>query len=724
MKLTSVSAAAVYLYLTSSASFAVDHILEEIIVNAQKRPQSLLDIPISITIVGDEQLSSQNINGVIDLAGGAVPPLKISTLGSSQSTLVVGMRGVSPADPSQITIEGSVGWYLDDIYLNRSQSLAVDLVDIERIEVLAGPQGTLFGRNNIGGAVRLVSKKPTGELGFNQDVKWGKYNELRTNTNIMLPEIAGIKGKIDYVHSERDGWIDNTSPTSDFDYTQFDKDGLRVSVSTVVSEKIELFYAFDSSKSETVHYYHQFYRDVIGLFGEERSRLSQTRNPVPALEPTKTDQSGHMVKLSWQISDNLLLKSLTSYRDLIVNEHTNFAGVLYFNGLDLVSDIHQHQWSQEIQLIGSNDTVDWVAGLYHFDENVDKTLQQTFTFDIFGIFGPPLSPITPTTFDALSLGTNVPPRVVELDNKSSAVFAQVEWSPEAFQNRLHFIAGLRHSDDNKSGSRLQFEATPEPMDTGSNNTDYTLAVTADINDHVNTYLKYSTGYKAAGANTQSDNFSTFDEETVKTFEFGAKVQHERFRMSAALFQSTYQDMQINISNPNNITAVETINAVKYVSVDGLELSTTVLAFSNLTIGFNYTYLDGDFPLQPDPFRSSQLAQFFVSQAPTHSASLTADYQRPINFGKLTIHLGATSTDTYSYVPFSDSRLDAYTLFNTSIGISDISAGDGQLSISLWGKNLTDEEYVVYSFPVGDPAIAVAQAFGDPLTFGANINYRY
>jgi|TARA_B110000967_G_scaffold209568_1_gene266358 iron complex outermembrane receptor protein len=263
--------------------------LEEIIVTAQKHPESMQDTPIAMSVLSSTQLDLQ---GIIDLGGlssGIISSLRIMPIGSTPSNLIISIRGNAPSDVSEVTRDGSVGIYLDGVYLARSHGFGLELPDLERIEVLRGPQGTLFGRNSIAGAVSLISKKPSGQLGLKQIISMGRFNELRTVTRLDLPEMAGLKIKFDYLHSERDGWVNNTAPDQS-DYIAYNKDGGKLSVNWQPRDQLSVDYSYDNSNIEMVQKYMQFYKDNLGSFGDEPDRLTETRLPVSPLKPPVVEQ--------------------------------------------------------------------------------------------------------------------------------------------------------------------------------------------------------------------------------------------------------------------------------------------------------------------------------------------------------------------------------------------------------------------------------------------------
>jgi iron complex outermembrane receptor protein len=425
----------------------------------------------------------------------------------------------------------------------------------------------------------------------------------------------------------------------------------------------------------------------------------------------------------------LTIKSISAVRNLKEDSQNNYAGVLYFNGLLDLSLMEQDQYSQELQLIGSSEKMDWVAGLYYLKEDVNKFLQDSFSLDIFGVFGPPLSPIDPpTTFDALGADAHLPPRIVDAEARSRAAYGQVSWRPDRLDERFEITLGTRYTEDKKIASRFETNLSQSRQD--SENLDGNIALQYHWQDDISTYLKWGTAYKAGGVNTRSASFGAFKEEVAKTWEIGLKSEFwaHRARVNLAVFTTDYEDMQLDFSDPVVVTLVETINASETVEISGAELDITLSPMPGLLLGLSYTYLDSDMPLQPNPLNGGALKGFFVPLAPQHAGSITIDYRfEPQIYGALALHIDMTSTDHYSYVPFGEQRTDAYSLLNARLELGDIKlggSGQGHFKASIWTKNLLDESYVVYAFPVGDPAVSIAQAFGTPRTMGLDITYMF
>ncbi len=703
-------------------------VLDEIIVTAQKREKSLQDLPVAVSVLNRVQLEALGISSLEGLDGGAIPSLRVQPGGNTVSSLTLTIRGNGPTDISQVTREGPVAVYLDGFYVSRIQGLSMELVDIERIEVLRGPQGTLFGRNATSGAVNVISKRPTGQFGVEQTFSYGRFNEFRSITRVNLPEFSGIRTKIDYVHTERDGWVDNTAPGQS-DFNTYDKDALRIGINWQPGDFLEFDYSFDYADTLSSFFYMQLAQDNIGLIGVEPGRQRQSRFPVAPLDPAITEHEMHALTGTWELSDNLTVKSLSSYRTLEEQTNNNFGGVLYFNGFMNLKDIEQDQWTQEFQLIGTHERLEWVAGLYYFEEDVQEVATELFSLDIFGLLtAAPLTPIIPPTNFNVFIGAPVPVRTITANAMSKAVYGHATWTPPILEDRLHIGAGLRYTSDERSGGRA-IPGTAESFNLDSEHTDPEISATFDWSDRLSTYAKWSTAYKAGGVSPRSTSFRPYQEEEAETFEIGLKSEFwdRRARFNAAIFTTDYDGLQINFSDPMNLTTVETINATNAVEIDGLEFDLTLVPAPGLVISASYTYLDGRMPLQPNPLAGGALEQFALVQTPEHAGAVSVDYTfEPRSFGTLTAHLDVTSTDKYAFLAFSvDERFwDAYTLVNARLTLADINLGGeaGTLRASLWAKNISDEEYVVFGFPIG-PA-GHTQVFGTPRTYGVDLTYRF
>ncbi len=695
--------------------------LEEVIVTAQKREQSLQSTPIAVSVLTDQQISRQRVSNLGDLSNGTLSSLHVAPSPNAPSTLAVAIRGNGPVNIDQTTREGAVAIYIDDIYLGRAQGLTMELADLQRLEVLRGPQGTLFGRNATGGAISIVTKKPTGKLEIKQTIGVGRFDELRSVTHIDLPTIGNVRAKFSYMHAERDGWVENIA-SGEADYNAFEKDGGRLNINWQLNDSATIDYVYDQSNAETVQNYFQLYEDFIGVIGEERDRKTQTRFAIAPLDPTITDHQGHALTMNWELSDNLQLKSLSAYRELDDKTRNNYGGASYFNGFIEAVDAEQEQLSQEFRLVGNSNRLEWVTGLFFYKENVVEKVQALFSLDIFGdITGEPLSPMNPTNFDVFT-GEFIPEKAVEATSKSAAIYGQVTWTPPLLDDRLHLTLGTRYSDDEKKGTQADGST---PFDLTTTQTTPALTFAVDVTENVFGYLKWSTAYRGGGVNSRSAALSPYEPEEVETYEIGIKSEFydHRLRLNAALFSTDYENMIIDVIHPTDPSILETINAKHKASIEGLEIEFSIVPVAGLNIGLNYTYLDDEIPLQPNILTDDNLLQrFLITQTPCHTGSFTVDYTKPSGVGTLFAHIDVTSTDKYNYWSTNNAPSNAYTLFNAKLALLDIAFGKGTLTPSLWVKNITDEEYRIGGFSI--EGVSTVTMFGEPRTYGVDIVYQF
>ena len=758
-------------------------VLEEVIVTAQKREETLQDAPIAISAMGEAALEQRGITGLGDLMAGAIPTLKIQPFPNNPATLIVSMRGVGVANAGQITRDGGVGIYVDGVYMGRAQGLGIDMVDLARVEVLRGPQGTLYGRNTIGGAVNMVPQKPTGEFGLKQTFDYSSdYDQFKSITHVNLPALGGLNSKISYLTSEHDGYVENPgSGRSNRDnYNAYDKKGFRIALNWDVSDSIVVDYAYDQSDSDVTQNYFQLKNtgslttysgdsgllpslaDIPGLIGgastgaflgnlrpfpQDARGFNDTARASYHLRPNVVEAEGHSLHVAWDINENLTVKSITSYREVFQESGVNYGGVF---GIGLATGkngttIDQEQFSQEFQFVGSamDGKIEYVGGLYYYNEEVEEDSKPTSTglelvlvpLAVSANPGAIFATLTPFPVsrggELVTLDTPIEPfgdnsRLGKSEVDSWAVFGQARYQ---VSEQLGVTVGLRYTDDKKEMSRLRANGLQE-VDISDSNVDPMITFDYDWNDSLNTYLRWASAYKAGGVSLSSNSFGEFDKEVASTIEIGLKSKFwdRRARLNLAIFSTTYEDMQLDFSDPSNIRVTETFNTSNGdVDIDGIEIEFSVIPTDGLTIGVDYTYLDWKLGLQPNPLSSTGvLEEFHRPQAPKHSGTVSLDYVfEPMSMGTLSFHADIVSSGEFFYSPLNNFRHDSRDLLNARITLSDIPIGNdrGSLKIAIWGKNLTDEEYVVYSITNAGIG-SISDAYGEPRTVGASLIYEY
>ena len=392
--------------------------LEEVIVTARKREESLQDAPLAVTALSADILEARGLNSLADLGAGAVPTLKAQPYPNAPSTLIIGMRGTGVADAGQVTTEIPVGIYIDGVYLGRSQGLAADLLDLERVEILRGPQGSLYGRNSVGGAVNFVSRKPSGEFGFQQTLSWGdKWGERRSVTHVDIPAIGAVSARLSLLDAKDDGWVDNTrTEANNFNYGYEDQEAVRLALRWQIGNTI-FDYSYDDSEIENTQSFFQStvaegsngfgitpagldalsfgnadFRQIVQAIQTEGNggadspwvqrwlvptddRLSQT--PVARyVRPTVVEAKGHNLTIEAEVSENFSIKYIGSYRELSQHTFNAYGGPLT-GGAGLTNApvgaiIDQDQTTHELQFLGEalEGRLKYVAGLYYFREDV------------------------------------------------------------------------------------------------------------------------------------------------------------------------------------------------------------------------------------------------------------------------------------------------------------------------------------------------------------------
>lgn len=587
---------------TASPETGAGEGLEEIVATAQKRSESLQKTPISIVALTGADLEKKGINDISDLRS-LVPSLDVTPHPNSATTARVFIRGVGNND-DQITADPSVAVYLDGIYIARGQGLSAEVAEIERIEVLRGPQGSLYGRNATGGAINYITRAPTlGEFHAKQALAYGNCDQFRTRTHINIPIGDTLAIELAYLHSQKDGFVDNLGTGVDR-FGDQRRDAYRAAALWQPVKGIELRYSYDRSDIKDT----PVFLARAPFYPAMAHRPSAGSPFVRDLMRNDVTSQGHNFTASWEVSDNLTIKSLTGYRKLSNSTNQNYmTGAtgpfpLILTGIEQ----SQKQWSEEFQLIGSafDRQLEYVLGAYYFDEKGES-------------------------FDVSSIASR--PRVdrdATIQNRAYAIYGQATWRPQ-FLEGLYLTGGLRWSRDEREATLDQTlvpaAGSPTILPQGRGDNDFSnvspsVVIGYDINPDVNVYAKYARGYKTGGYNLRASSIARFNQgygpETLDSFELGIKSTwlDNRLRLNAALFRSNYKDIQTNVQTDlANPAITDVFNAGK-ARIQGIELELTVKPAENLTFSASYAYLDARFQEIIDPATGADIT------APTPSST--------------------------------------------------------------------------------------------------------
>lgn len=724
--------------------------LEVITVNARRRSENMQETPIAISAFSAKELERRGIESTQDLDR-VTPSLQFATSGQlsgNNSAAVVFIRGVGQLDPTS-SVDPGVGIYVDDVYMGRSAGGAMDFKDIASVEVLRGPQGTLFGRNTIGGAVLVRSAEPSEDFGGKARVRIGEDNlkegffavDLPISDELLTRFSAGMRKRDGYVIREFDGQDlgnDDTytlngtiqyQPNEDFkvtirgDFTEEDENGspfvfAGINESAPVAAIVSVAAGCPGATmpfAPIVPGDPRFGAPNVPSIDDARcandfqGKGDFTNGGSAPVESTLTGW-GLSGALEWQVNKEFTLKSITAHRS------TEWTGIrdadnTPFDMLttDVASD--SEQFSQELQVLYENDNLSGIAGLYYFDESSDDRLSILLAF-------PPAPPYIASLLNG-GPGTR-DLQVIHLETESYAVFS--EWA-YTVNDDLSFSAGLRYTEDDKrfQGTIMNlFPATlpdPDPLPTLATSeggplfifnkmfedtysaTTGSASVRYKLDKNINTYLSYSSSFKSGGFNsrynapTAGNEPISFGEEEVSSWEVGVKADvTNNLRINAAAFMSEYKDIQLIFRQG----VVPLLFNAGSASIDGFELEFTYIPTGNLMIEGGFSYLNDKIDSVTDIDGAA------ATITPDNSLPLTPELQGNVGASyavevgdnyELTTRIDVSYTDS-QYFDSSNTELvaqsESVTYVTASIKLDNL--------VNYWDvtfgiNNLTDERFL-------------------------------
>jgi iron complex outermembrane receptor protein len=717
--------------------------LDQVVVTAQKRATNLQETPISVSVIDAGMLKDRSAISLASFADGSVPSLRITPFATRSSALNIGIRGIgASSDANQPARDAGVGVYVDGVFLGRSQGLGTMLYDVDRIEVLKGPQGTLFGRNTEGGAISIVTKVPTGAFGGTVNAGVSNYSGYTSGLHLDLPKVGDVSVKIDAVQAKRGGTTDNPMRGEE-DFNSYNKRGARISALWEPSDTFSALYAFDRSYDATTPYHTQVLVPGAYLSPLQKAGASEDRRDSSILGGPQEENigrtSGHLLNLGWTLGENLEFKSISSYRELeqgqfdmgLVDAISAYGGGNTPFGRYSLAQVYQHQYSQEFQLIGSTSQVQYLIGAFYYHETAGDNAQ-TPNMLLWGPGGNSYT-LNPAT-NPLNLANVRIDRASKAWTDSLGIFGQATWTPAALPD-LHLTAGGRYTRDEKNGSlyTVNGAATDLTFDDAWGRFDPMVNVAYDVGDNAMVYAKYSTGFKAGGANSRSTTYTAFDPEEVTAYELGFKSQfwENRARFNLALFDSKIEHKQTDFTlpfDPNSgetRTTMVTTNAQGSTTSRGAELEFSIMPVDNLTVGFTHAYTDIDSLTTRDPFGAGVEVTVQPLLAPKHASSLAIDYWVPFaNMAALKFHVDGNWSDGFYTSEYDQMLTDSSFVVNARVALVDVplNADGARLDISLWARNLLDEEHLFYK--LNNASLGQSGIFNDPRTYGLELAVHF
>ena len=716
--------------------------LEQIVVTATKRETQLKDTPISMSVESAEDLEERHVQSLLDLGDGSVPGLNVATFEARQTALTIGIRGIVPLDANQPAREQGVGVYIDGVYLGRQHGLNAALLDIERIEVLKGPQGTLFGRNTSGGALSLVTKKPTGFLEGTVKAGAGNYGSNNIEAHINLPEVANISTKIDFISQYQDATIENPLE-GQAGWNFFDRTGARFSADWQ-GDYTNIYFTADVGTDNNTPFYSQLLNfdpnnkgldplpSMIVVEGNDRMKVADIG--VPQAE-SGNETSGLSLTVTRETNLGFEFKSITAVRDVSSEQWDNSGGAhrvpepkpnRVFSRYSL-SKLGQDQVSQEFQIVGSTNTIDYVAGVYYFKENAWEEAATPSTnqwnADLTGY-----TTLDPATWAYENWRVD---RGSRATSESTGVFGQVTYTNENLPT-VHFTVGGRQTQDDKVGRLYKVKGLDAEWDMNLSTSRFNpLAIVAwDASEDVNVYAKYATGYRSGGASSRSLSFNEFGPEDVDSYELGFKYEGNAARLNISAYTMDRTGSQIDFSQVNfdpitqsTRNTLETLNAPGVTKINGLEVDGQIAITDELQLRAAYTYTSTDVPDTVNPF-NGELQPVFIVFTPENVFNVGADYTKYFKKFVLNGHFDVSKTDAANAFSQYALKNDAHTIANASLAIEDIQIGNGSGWIQLWARNLTDEAYVYRRDPQKDDKLGSYGNFNAPRTYGLTVGYKF
>ncbi|MEA3051260.1 MAG: iron complex outerrane recepter protein [Sphingomonadales bacterium] len=743
----------------ADAAPAADQGLEEIVVTATRRETNLQRTPIAISVLGAEAIADRHVQSLGDLADGSIPGLRVATFEARTSALTIGIRGIVPLDANQPAREQGVGIYVDGVYLGRQHGLGAALLDVERIEVLKGPQGTLFGRNTEGGALSIVTRAPTGEFGFRMRAGLGNEGAYNADAHLDLPALGPLSVKIDGAVQYQGATTVNPLPGS-VGWNYFDRRGLQVKARLQPSDRFTADLSADIGRDRNSPFYSQLLNynplglpvgpatgtlpagtirplpPIVEVEGEERMEVADIGVPQ---EPSVDKTMGAALTLRRDVTPDLQLRSISAYREVEVEQWDNSGGahrlpVFAPNGnfsRYSLAGLRQHQVSQEFQAVGSlGDSLDYAAGLYYFGEEAsdDASTPSTNRWNADGT-GYTINDPRPTL-----RGFRTIDRASRARSRSYAAYGQATWTPSGLDS-LHLTLGGRYTHDVKSGRLHIVNNAPSNFTFEQRHDRFNpLATIAwDAAPDIHLYAKYATGYRAGGASSRSLTYRSFGPEDVKSWEVGAKTQlfGRRLRLNLAAYAMDRKGSQIDFSlvtpQPNGSTrnTLETINAPGTTRIGGVELDAVLKLADDLTLTGAYAYTDTRIPDTVNPFKGV-VEPVFIVFTPRNATSVAIDYERPLLGGRLRFHLDSSYAQATPTFAESAVRNDSSFLVNGRLALGEIGLGPGAagLELALWSRNLLDEAHVYRRDPANRAVLGDYGNFNAPRTFGVEGSLKF
>jgi len=700
--------------------------VDDIIVSARRRDEALKDVPVSVSAMSAERLEQTGASDITALQQ-QTPNATVQVARGSNSTLISFIRGIGQQDPLW-GFEPGVGLYVDDVYVARPQGAVLDIFDIQRIEVLRGPQGSLYGRNTVGGAIKYVTSRLDPDAPeMTLRGSYGSYNQIDLLAQGSAPITERLRVGAAVASYNRDGFGKNLNTGAE----HYNKDIIAGRASIEFQPYDNAFFRLAYDRVEDRSNPRHGHREQAGV-GPGAGVPGSVYDTYAGLgDRNKVTTEGVSLTAQVDLNDVWTFKSISAYRsgdtDTLIDFDNTPAPTL-----DVPAVYGDHQFTQEFQALFSTDRIQGVAGIFYLDGTASgafDTIAQNFGI-VIGTAG-------------------------YVKTTSVALFTDVNLD---LTDRLHLGLGARYTVDDKTGHVFRANylgATRSPLLGGTARapillrTDYTrsnsfdqftpkASLSYDFSDRITGYASYSKGYKSGGFDMRGDAILTpntvngYQPETVDSYEIGLKGSafDRRLSFASAIFYNDYQDQQVTTQVPavgGIASFVDNVGSSKFY---GAEVEGSLILTDSLTANFAVGYLDSKF----EEFlrynltiqKYEDISDLVVLQnAPKWTGYFGLTWRGDVAGGSLAVTPSVSYRDSYSQFEFPNPVLDqdAFALVDLSVVWTDPS---NKWTVGLYGKNLTDEEYRVgaYNFAGAAYNDSLIGYYGPPRTVTASLQYKF
>ncbi len=759
-------------------------LLEEVIVTARRREERLQDVPISMTVFNQQDVSNFNIVNSGDLAN-YTPSLSVNNRFGAENT-TFSIRGFT----EELRTTASVGVYFAEVVGPRGANSTSSgngagpgaFFDLQNVQVLKGPQGTLFGRNTTGGAILITPQKPTEEFEGYLEVSAGNFDMRRLQAVLNVPISDSVRLRLGVDDHQRDGFLKNEGTVGPKDMADLDYTAFRASLVVDITDQLENYTIFnytDSSNNGSAGLLLACFPDptfrFAGFCQQQLPTMSGDFHGFKTNRPaSKSDMEQWQIinNLTWEVSDTLTVRNILSYTELetqLLGQvfSTNFFSPVHGGPFSLTSadssgvpTTAQNTFVAELQFLGTamDERLDWQAGLYYERSKPDGWSGNSPVRLLDCQTSAGLDPANWACRAAVPQGAAITRQLGKVDYDNRAVYGQATYE---IADNLKLTAGLRYTWDKTSGTARTINYTGFPLMAygpptnvacisplgslpdcavrlGTKSDEPTWVVGLDYfpMEDVMLYAKYSRGYRQGNVNLfGAPGFQVHDPEQLDTYEIGAKTTFHApvpGTFNIALFYNDLKDMQLQTGFAGIVNTTGILNAGKAV-MQGVEVEAGFNLFEGFNLQLGYAYLDTEIKRvapPPPPPPGLMIIPAAVEGDPTpwspkNKLTATASYQLPLpaEVGDVTVALNYTYVDKQlvsTGSPFG--VLPSYELFNLSANWDRI--GGSNFDAALFATNLFDKNY--FATVYGNYLSFGAEFYnpGPPRMFGARVKYNF